>query len=60
MLTRDERLAALAQYVPYGADYDRGVADEYHTASRLIRDGRSDEADYFIGLAERCAARHGA
>ena len=54
-----ERMHALEQYVPYGANYDRGVADEYHTASRLIRDGRADEAEYFVGLAERCAARHG-
>ena len=29
------------------------------TSSRLIRDGRADEAEYFVGLAERAAARHG-
>ena len=56
-MTLAERMSALERYVPYGANYDRGVADEFHTASRLIRDGRSDEAEYFVGLAERCAAR---
>jgi len=59
MLSLAERMHALERFVPYGANYDRGVADEFHTASRLIRDGRSDEAEYFVGLAERCAARHG-
>ena len=58
-LSLAERMSALEQYVPYGANYDRAVADEYHTASRLIRDGRSDEAEYFVGLAERAASRHG-
>jgi len=48
-----ERLHAVEQYVPYGANYDRAVADEYHTAARLIREGRDDEAEYFVGLAER-------
>jgi hypothetical protein len=31
-----ERLHALEQYVPYGAGYDRAVADEFHTAARLF------------------------
>ena len=57
--TMAERMTALERFVPYGANYDRGVADEYHTAQRLIRDCRADEAEYFVGLAERCAARHG-
>lgn len=58
-MSQAERLHALERYVPYGAGYDRAVADEYHTATRLTRDGRTDEAEYFIGLAERAASRHG-
>ena len=56
-LTIEARMAALEEYVPYGANYIRAIADEYHTASRLIREGRADEADYFVGLAENVAAR---
>jgi len=56
-LSIEARMAALEEYVPYGARYIRAIADEWHTASRLIRDGRADEADYFIGLAEQTAAR---
>jgi hypothetical protein len=58
-LSLAERLHALEQYVPYGANYDRAVADEYHTASRLLMACRADEAEYFVGLAECAAARHG-
>jgi len=58
-MSQTERMHALERFVPYGANYDRGVADEYHTASRLIREGRGDEAEYFVGLAERAASRHG-
>ena len=53
------RLHALERFVPYGANYDRGVADEFHTALRLIAERRADEAEYFVGLAERAASRHG-
>jgi len=56
-LSIEARMARLAKFVPYGATYVRAIADEWHTASRLIRDGRADEADYFIGLAEQVVTR---
>ena len=56
-LSIEARMAALEEFVAYGQCYIRAIADEWHTASRLIREGRADEADYFIGLAEHVAAR---
>ncbi len=46
------RLDAMDAVTHYGADYDRNVAEPYHTARRMVSAGRLEEAEHWTLMAE--------
>lgn len=52
------RVVALAAHAFYGPAFIRGVRDELVTAVRMARTGRTDDAEYFLGLAEKAHTRY--